>query len=368
MLRPMSTPLPLLCAAVIGDRAVRCVVLGATGYGGAELLRHLLRHPRAQVTRTVAKDNVGKRVGDVHLNLAGASELVIEDVPATEAAADADVAFLGLPHTVSAQIGAQLLDAGKVVIDLSGDWRLRDAGAYERYYGVSHPFPARLGTWAYGMPELFREQIRTSRGVASPGCFATTITLALAPLARAGLLTGRVQVTAMTGSSGSGANASPGTHHPLRAQALRTYKVLNHQHTPEIVQALQDVGAHDLALEFVPVSAPLVRGILATSYVDVPESVTAAQLAAIYRETYAKEPFVRVVTGRSPEVNAVAGTMYVEIATHLAKVSRDGRRTVVVVSALDNLVKGGAGQAMQSFNLLLGLPETTGLDDRGLWP
>ena len=346
----------------------RIAVVGATGYGGAELLRHLLVHPGVRVTRLIAKDNLGKRIDDVHLSLAGLTDLRIEDLDPAAVAADADLVCVGLPHRVSANIVAAYVDLGVAVVDLSGDYRLADVAAYEKYYEAVHPQPGRLGSFVYGLPELFRDRIRDARHVASPGCFATAITLALLPLARAGLLRGRVRVTAMTGSSGSGANPVLGTHHPLRAQTLRAYKPLTHQHVPEIEQTLRGAGAQDLTLDLVPVSAPLVRGILTTCFAELDAAVPEADLHALVRSTFARDRLVRVVTGRLPEVNAVAGSMYVEVALTVGDVVQDGRRTVVLHSAIDNLIKGGAGQAIQSINLMLGGDEYQGLLAVSQWP
>ena len=349
-------------------RPVRVAIVGATGYGGAELLRLLAPRPDIHLTRLVAKDNIGKRVGDVHLSLA-ALDLPqrIEDAEPEVVAPDADVVFIGLPHRVSAQVGAKYADLGCAVIDLSGDYRLRSLADYTHFYEAQHPHPERLGTFVYGLPELQRAQIRTSRRIASPGCFATTIELALWPLARAGRLTGHVQVSAMTGSSGSGANPQPGTHHPLRAQTLRPYKPLTHQHVPEIVQTLGDAGARDLTLDFVPVSAPLVRGILATCFAQVPAEVDGAHLSALLHDAYDQERLIRVLDTRLPEVNAVAGSMFVEIAGTVGP-AQNGQRTAVLHAALDNLVKGGAGQAVQSLNVMLGGDEYAGLLAPSQWP
>lgn len=349
-------------------RPCRVAVVGATGYGGAELLRHLLVHPAVRVTRLVAKDNIGKPLGQVHLSLQGLTDLRIEDLTPEQVADDADLVFVGLPHKVSAAIVARYVDLGKAVIDLSGDYRLLDKDAYAKYYEAVHPFPERLGSFVYGLPELNRAAIAGARHIASPGCFATAISLALLPFAEAGLLQGRVRVTAMTGSSGSGANPVLGTHHPLRAQTLRAYKPLGHQHTPEIEQNLLQAGARALTLDFVPVSAPLVRGILTTCYFDVGAGVDPAELSQLAGRMYAQDKLIRVLDDRLPEVNAVAGSMFVELAVTVGQVEYNGMRTVVAHSAIDNLVKGGAGQAIQSMNLMLGVDEYTGLLAPSQWP
>jgi LysW-gamma-L-alpha-aminoadipyl-6-phosphate/LysW-L-glutamyl-5-phosphate reductase len=347
----------------------KAVVIGGSGYGGAELIRRLLIHPDVQLVRVASVDFVGQPLGAAHLSLTGRTELRFENVPPGEAAKGCDVALLGLPHKVSAQQAPAILDSGARIVDMSGDFRLTDAAAYKQYYGAVHPHPELLGTFVYGLPELNRAAIKTARAVASPGCFATTIILGLLPLARAGKLRGAVHVTGITGSSGSGAVPSLGTHHPLRALNLKTYKVLEHQHTPEIMQALAQAGGAGFDLRFVPVSAPLSRGILVTSFVEVAASETAESIAALYGAAYDGEPFVRFVRDRLPEVIAVSGSNFAEVGFTLGEPSPSGgTRTLAVVSATDNLIKGGAGQAIQNMNLMLGLPETASLEDPGPWP
>ncbi|HEX8539423.1 MAG TPA: N-acetyl-gamma-glutamyl-phosphate reductase [Cystobacter sp.] len=350
---------------------VKAVLIGGTGYGGSEILRRLLFHPHVEVVRITSVDNVGKKVGDVHFNLAGLTELTFQEMPAAQAVAGADVVFLAMPHKTTAKVVLDIINSGVRIVDLSGDFRLRDAAAYAKYYGVDHPAPQMLadGVFTYGMPELNREAIRKARYIASPGCFATTIALGLMPLARAGLLSGPVHTVAATGSSGSGANPQITTHHPLRASNLRTYKPLEHQHIPEILQSLRIAGAHpETSLEFVPVSAPLPRGIFATSFAEVPASTTQEQLTAAWKSAYANEPFIRVISGgRQPEVIGVAGSNYVEVGFALGPVTGATRR-VVCFSALDNLVKGGAGQSIQSFNIMMGFDERLTLTEPGLWP
>jgi N-acetyl-gamma-glutamyl-phosphate reductase len=350
---------------------VKAVVIGGTGYGGAELLRRLLFHPNVEVIRVTAVDNIGKKVGDVHFNLAGLTDLTFLQMSPAEAVAGADVVFLAMPHKTTAKVVLEILASGVRIVDLSGDFRLRDPAAYAKYYGVEHPAPQHLseGLFTYGMPELDRESIRKARYLASPGCFATTIALGVLPLARGGRLSGPIHTVAATGSSGSGANPQLTTHHPLRAVNLRTYKPLEHQHIPEILQTLRTAGGkEDLSLEFVPVSAPLPRGIFATSFVDVPASTTQEELEGLWKAAYGSEPFIRIVGGgRQPEVVGVSGSNYVEVGFALGPVT-GGTRRVVCFSALDNLVKGGAGQAIQSFNVMMGFDERTTLAEPGLWP
>jgi N-acetyl-gamma-glutamyl-phosphate reductase len=347
--------------------SIRAALIGGTGYGGAEILRHLWRHPEVELVRVTAADNIGRTVGEVHQNLYGVCNLVFQELPPREAAKGCDLVFLALPHRTSAKVAMELFDLGVRIIDLSGDFRLRDLEAYRKDYKAEHPCPEALKTFVYGLPELNRERIRRASRIASPGCFATTIALGLLPLARGGLLSGPVRTVGMTGSSGSGAAASLAVHHAIRSNNLRPYKPLTHQHRPEIVQTLSDAGARDLALEFVPVSAPLPRGILVTSFADVSADVDEARLLALWNECFEGEPFIKVVRGRQPEVVGVVGTNYVEVGFALGA-PRGGKRTVLCFSALDNLVKGGGGQAIQSMNLMLGLPETLTLDDPGLWP
>src|SRR6266536_2931724 len=334
----------------------RAAVIGGSGYGGAELIRRLLVHPEVTLARVASVDFVGEPLGTAHPSLEGATGLVFEDVGPGEAAEGMDVVLLALPHRVSSRKMPELVAAKAKVVDMSGDFRLKDAAAYERYYGQPHPHP-----------ELLREFVRAARLVASPGCFATTIELALLPLARAGLLEGVVHVQGITGSSGSGAAPSAGTHHPVRANNLRTYKPLEHQHLPEIAETLAQAGARELELRFVPVSAPLARGILATAFVELPDAWTEERVRRLYEETYAGEPFVRVPRKRLPEVAAVSGSNRAEVGVAVGAPVK-GRRTAALFGATDNLVKGGAGQAIQNMNLMLGLPEKASLEDPGPWP
>ena len=351
-----------------GRKRFRAAVMGGSGYGGAEMIRRLLLHPDVELCRVASVDLVGEPLGAAHPSLEGRTDLLFQDLSPAAAADGMDVVLLALPHKVTANKVPEIAALPSVkIVDMSGDFRLQDPAAYEKYYGQKHPHPERLPDFVYGLPELNREKIRKARFVASPGCFATSIELALLPLARAGLIEGVVHVSGITGSSGSGMAPQATTHHPVRAGNLRAYKPLWHQHVPEVVETLSSAGARDLQLRFVPVSAPLVRGILATAFLELPEEWTEERLSALYREAFEGEPFVRVPARRLPEVAAVSGSNFAEVGVAAGPAWR-GRRTVTAFSAIDNLVKGGAGQAIQNMNVMLGLDERASLEDPGPWP
>jgi N-acetyl-gamma-glutamyl-phosphate reductase len=352
----------------VSQKPFRAAVIGGSGYGGAELIRRLLLHQQVELVRVASIDYVGEALSAAHPNLERMSALRFENLAPADAAKDVDIVLLGLPHKVSAKSVPALIDCGVKIVDLSGDFRLRDAASYERYYGGAHPSKQLLGQFVYGLPELNRERIRQARFVASPGCFATTIELGLLPLAKAGLLEGQVEVVGITGSSGAGVIPTATTHHPTRAVNLRTYKPLEHQHIPEITETLTQAGARALRIAFVPVSAPLPRGIFATSFAHLDAAESAEKIRALYDETFRNEPFVRVPTKRLPEVAAVSGSNYVEVGVQVGEVDTLGRRLVTAFSVTDNLIKGGAGQAIQSMNLMLGLDERLTLEDPGAWP
>lgn len=347
---------------------VRAAVFGATGYIGAELVRRLLLHPHVELTAVFAADHLNEPLPNALPNLEGRTDLVLRSVPDDLAELPAlDVAFLALPHAVSWRIVDFLRHGDARIIDCSGAFRVDDAAAYRRFYAAEHPLPELLPQFVYGLSEQNVDAIKKAHWVASPGCFATTIEFGLLALARAGLLSGAVQTVAMTGSSGAGSVALPTTHHPVRSQTLRVYKPLVHPHAPEIIEALTRAGATDLDVHFVPVAAPLARGILATSFARVPSTVTQHRLDALVDEAFARTTFVRRPRQRLPEVIAVSGSNFVEVK--IIEGPQDGDvRTVTCVSALDNLVKGGAGQAVQNMNLMLGFEESLALSDPGSFP
>ncbi|MEW5852264.1 MAG: N-acetyl-gamma-glutamyl-phosphate reductase [Myxococcota bacterium] len=345
----------------------KAAVIGGSGYGGVELIRRLLLHPHVELVRVASVDHVGELISEVHHNLEGQTDLRFQDIPPDKAAEGMDVVLLGLPHKISAKYVPEIMKTGARIVDLSGDFRLKDAASYKKHYGADHPAPQLLGEFVYGLPELNRERIKKAKYVASPGCFATTMELALLPLAKAGLLSGEVEVVGITGSSGSGIAPTATTHHPTRAGNLRTYKPLEHQHVPEVLDTWQAAGAKNVTLRFVPVSAPLVRGIFVTAFAHVDASVSTEQVKKLYQECYAGEPFVRIPQKRLPEVVAVAGSNYAEVGVSFGE-PVEGRRLITAFSVTDNLIKGGAGQGIQNMNLMLGLDEKLTLEDPGSWP
>ena len=348
-------------AAATAPSIVRAAIVGGTGYGGMELLRYLLDHQRIRVTAITSRTETGK-VGDVHPHLNGLTDLAFTADRAVDLAKTNDVLFFAAPHGVSAKETPAVLainDHVKIV-DLSGDFRLRDGALYPTHYGWPHPSADWLARAAYGLPECGGRaavQAAGCRLVANPGCHASATILALYPLAKAGLLKGHVSIVSVTGSSGSGAQPKQGTHHPERFSNFKAYKPLEHQHLPEIQQLLAAAGAKHVRPAFVPCSGPFSRGILATAIVEVGRGGEAAAVAAV-ESTYASEPFVRLVR-ESAEVRAVAGTNFADIAI----VSKNG--VVCVTVAIDNLGKGMAGTAVQNANLLFGIDETMNLRRAG---
>jgi N-acetyl-gamma-glutamyl-phosphate/LysW-gamma-L-alpha-aminoadipyl-6-phosphate reductase len=334
---------------------IRVGIFGGSGYGGAELLRILLFHPRAEVSLVTANEHAGKAVGEVHRNLQGLTFLSFEKAPEDfENLSKLDCLFLALPHGQALEI-APRLPTGLKVVDLSGDFRLRDADAFEEHYGRAHTAADLQREFVYGLTELNRERIKSARLVSNPGCFATATILALAPLAANGSLQGRVVVDAKTGSSGSGAKPAANTHHPQRSNSFYAYKPFTHQHVPEIEQTLGDVsGAWSNELVFMTHSLPVSRGIFASAYAELKDETTAEKLSALYEEFYKGSFFVRLVKG-SPDINWVKGSNFCDIGF-----AARGRQ-VAVFSAIDNLVKGAAGQAVQNMNLMFGLEEAEGL-------
>jgi len=334
---------------------IRAGIYGATGYAGHELLDILARHPQVDVVFAASETYAGQRYCDVY---PCAHEHVL--VPPGDAPLDrTDVAFLCTPHHASAEIGKRVLDAGCKCIDLSADFRLHDVAVYEQWYG-HHPVPELLPEAAYGLTEVYRERVAGARLVANPGCYPTAPVLALYPLLREGIVTDeRIIVDAKSGASGAGATSTSKTHFCAIAENLSAYSVGHaHRHVPEMEQELRAVAGRPLRVVFSPHLLPVVRGILSTIYVSVDPAWTPERLLALWRDVYAGEPFIQVLdAGRLATLAHVVRTN--RCALSLAPAGRDGE--YILVTALDNLVKGASGQAVQNMNVMFGLDETMGL-------
>jgi N-acetyl-gamma-glutamyl-phosphate reductase len=345
---------------------VRVAVLGASGYTGGELVRLLAGHPGVELDYLGARDSAGKRLGEVHPHLLplGAG-LILEPIDVGSVAERADLAFLALPHGASAEVAPGLLEGGMRVIDLAGDFRL-EADAYPQWYGFEHPAPEWLDKSVYGLPELFAGQIPGAQLVANPGCYPTSVAIALAPLLEAGLIDASpILVDGKTGLSGAGSSASKTTMYTSTEDSVRPYRVPRHQHTPEMERSLALATGLVPSVTFVPHLVPSVRGVLTTCYARPSVGATTGSLTDALAARYRDAPFVRVLEpGGMVDTKRVRGTNVVE----LQAVADPRTGTAIVAGALDNLVKGAAGQAIQNLNLMTGLEETAALPTLGVYP
>lgn len=344
---------------------MRIAIAGASGYTGGELLRLLLAHPDVEVQQATSASRRGDYVHAAHPNLRGRTSLRFSSIDDLQ---PCDVLFLCLPHG-EAMTRRHLLDVAPRTIDLSADFRLRDASDYERWYGAPHAAPDLLGRFVYGLPELHRASLRTATLVSGVGCLATASIFALYPLLRAGVVrTDPLVVEAKVGSSAAGNTANPADHHPERAGVLRSFMPAGHRHTAEIEQELA-VGGACPTVHLTATAVEAVRGVLATAHAFLREPLEERDLWRLYREAYGGEPFVRLVKERSgiyrlPEPKILAGSNYCDVGFALDA----ARGRVVSLAAIDNLVKGAAGTAVQCMNVMCGLDETAGLGFAGLHP
>lgn len=333
-------------------------IVGAPGYAGIELTRLVLGHPGLRLAMVTSSAEEGRRVDDVYPAVSGLTDLayVAPDIEAI--ASVARVAFLAVPHTASLAVAPQLLEAGLTVVDASADYRLVDPAVYEQWYGTAHTSPELLASAVYGLPEIDRAGLAGARLVACPGCYPTASLLAAVPAIEAGLMAGdRLAIDAKSGVSGAGRTPCAWTHFPTVNEGFQPYKVGTHRHTPEIEQGLARAAGRPVRAVFTPHLVPMTRGLLATVYLDLAENVDAAEVVSVYRRRYAGEPFVRVHdAGRMPSTAEVRGTNRAHIG-----IAVDPAGVLVVACAIDNLVKGTSGQAVQCANLALGYEETAGL-------
>lgn len=338
---------------------MRIGIVGVTGYTGSELLRILFAHQGVELTYITSHSFTGKMLSDVHPHYSGIFDMVCRPFSVEEALEKTDLVFCALPHGEAMEAVPLLAAAGVKVVDLSADFRLHDVNLYREWYKKDHSAPDYLGKAVYGLPELYREEIKNTGLVANPGCYPTSVLLALAPLAQKGLIHwDTLVVDAKSGTSGAGRTPSQVLHYPECTENFRAYRVTAHQHTPEMEQELGRLAGEEVTFTFVPHLVPMIRGILSTVYLQLVTALEEEELWSIYHDFYRDEPFVRLLDPpMMVETKYVYGTNY--CALSLRKDRRTGR--VIILSAIDNLVKGASGQAVQNMNLMLGFVEDTGL-------
>jgi len=336
------------------------------GYTAADLLRILAGHDGVKVTRILSTENVGRKISDVYPHLTGYCDVVCQTSEIDNLAGECDTVFLALPHGLSVLMAARLVKMGIKCVDLGADFRLADTQIYKKYYGLTHADPELLKTAVYGIPELYREQIKQTALVANPGCFPTSAILPLAPLLAAGAIeTGDIIIDSKSGVSGAGRTPSPTTHFCAVNENINAYGVGTHRHAPEIAQELSRAAGSQVDITFTPHLVPMNRGILSTIYAKLRPGVKAAGLRSILEEKYGQETFVKILPeGIMPHTKWVYGSNMV----HINVVADDESKRVILLSALDNLTKGASGQAVQNMNLMLGFKEDTSLRNPAIFP
>ncbi len=338
---------------------VKCSIVGATSLTGGELIRLLARHPHAQMNCLTSRSEEELDAQDLVPALGKKTKLVVEKFNLKKVIHSSEVVFLALPHTLSMKVAGELFDAGKIVIDLGADYRLQNSALYQTWYGHSHERKDLIRKAVYGLPELYRKEICKSNLIANPGCYPTSVILALAPLLQANLIEqDSIVVDSKSGVSGAGKKLSSATQFIAVDQNFGAYKVGRHQHIPEMEQVLSDVAGKKIQITFVPHLLPVSRGILSTLYLKRKKTAKRKDFEKVFRDFDAKEPFVRFLGFDSfPTLHRVQHTNFCDIGAFFEEKSD----RVVVISAIDNLVKGASGQAIQNFNLRMGFEETEGL-------
>lgn len=345
---------------------LRVAIVGSSGYTGGELFRLMVNHDRAVVSAVTSEKSSGKLLTDIFPQLAGLTDLQCEPLDPAAIAKKADFVFLALPHVTAQDAAFRFHQLGIKTVDLSADYRLADAKAYEHWYEHCHQYPELLKNAIYGLPELHREKIRTASLIANPGCYPTSAILGLAPIIqREAVDLNSVVIDSKSGISGAGRAPALAYHFPEANEGLMAYKIGTHRHTPEIEQELGVLAGRKVTVSFTPHLIPMNRGILTTAYATFKESADNKQLHGWYQEFYRNSPFVRVLpSGQFPNVRNVRGSNFCDIGVY-ADV-RTNR--AVIVSAIDNLVKGASGQAIQNMNIMMGYEETAGLKAAALFP
>ena len=342
---------------------INVAIVGGTGYTGVELLRLLAQHPQVNLAAITSRSEAGMAVCDLFPNLRGFVDIAFSE-PDTTQLKECDLVFFATPNGVAMQLVPELLDAGIKVIDLAADFRLKSEAEWQKWYGQAHACPQLLEAAVYGLPEVNRQAIKTAQLVANPGCYPTAVQLGLLPVVENGLIdASRIIADCKSGVSGAGRKASVGSLLCEAGESLKAYAVSGHRHLPEIVQGLQTISGTALGLTFVPHLTPMIRGIHATLYVEIKDR--SHELQELYTLRYQNEPFVDVLpAGSHPETRSVRGANCCRIAVHRPQQGD----TVVILSIIDNLVKGAAGQAVQNMNIMFGLEETMGLNSIAIMP
>jgi LysW-gamma-L-alpha-aminoadipyl-6-phosphate/LysW-L-glutamyl-5-phosphate reductase len=349
---------------------VRIGIIGGTGYVGSELLRLLLVHPQAEVTMVTSRQSAGEFIFNTHPNLRGITQLKFVPMDMAEMQKNCDLIFTATPHGGSVNLVPKLLEAGLKVIDMSADFRLKNPTDYEKYYGWKHAHPEMLKEAAYGLPELHREEIKTAKFIACPGCMATSAILGLAPIVKAGLVdNSKIVVDLKVGSSGGGSKPTIAGHHPERFSGVRPYQITGHRHIAEVEQELNALTSEPVKISFTPHAVNMVRGIMATIHVFPKQKLENKDLWKALRGMYGAEPFVRLVKYQKglyqlPDPKVTMGTNYCDVGFEIDEHSNQ----LVIFSAIDNMTKGAAGQAVQCMNIQMGIDETTGLKSTGFHP
>jgi len=344
---------------------IKASVMGATGYAGIELVRILFSHPEVEIAHLCSKSFAGQPLSSVYQNFRGYDDIILENLTPEEVAKDSDVVFTALPHGASKEVIPKLCELGVKVIDLSGDFRYNDVKVYEKWYGQEHSSPELLEKSVYGLCELHREEIKKADLIGNPGCYTTCSILALAPAVDAGIIDNQsIIVDAKSGVTGAGRGVALDYHFCECTENAKAYKIGTHRHVSEIEQELSLIAGEEITMSFTPHLIPLKRGIIATCYANLKKDISTAEVVDIYKKYYKDEFFVRVYDeGELPETNHVAGSNFVDIG-----IKSDLRvKRLVVVSCIDNIYKGAAGQAVQNMNLVFGLGERTGIENPGFY-
>lgn len=344
---------------------IKAVIIG-DGYAAADLVRILSVHEHVQVAAITSTENIGRKFSDVYPHMTGLTDLTLKATDPSELRNEGEVAFLALPHGLSVPIVAEMLEGGVKCVDLGADFRLRDTDTYKKFYDLEHARPDLLSEAVYGLPEIYRSDVKACRIVANPGCYPTGAILGLAPLLRQKLISlGGIIVDSKSGVSGAGRSLSRNVHFCEVNEGFKAYGIGTHRHAPEIEQELSAAARDKVRITFTPHLVPMNRGILTTSYAELNPGVSPAEIRGAFEETYTGERFVKILPeGVFPQTKWVYGSNYVHIGIH---VNPDTGR-VIIISALDNLTKGAAGQAVQNFNLMFGLDESEALKIPGLYP